>query len=167
MPDLDQYQSAMLVKISDANSTAIVTNNVVGDEQGLVVRTIPASGLIQPTSEMPDSTGLFAPLQDNPVDYESFSISKTSPGSVYGLLGFNNNLVPGFIQLHNRVTPPVSGNIPVNILFVGPQNNFYLDGGKFGMYFSSGIVWAHSTTPTVYTPDTLNSGNVWVNLFYK
>ena len=167
MSDLNQYQSAMLVKISDSDSTAIVTNNVVGDEQGLVVRSIPTSGLIQPTAEMPDPTGIFAPLQDNSVAYESFSVSKTSPGTIYGLLGFNNNSTPGFIQLHNRVSPPISGDIPTSILFIGPLNNFFVDGGKFGVYFSSGIAWAHSATPTVYTPDTLNSGNCWVNLFYK
>lgn len=167
MADLNQYQSAINVKISDSDSSAVVTNLVSGNEQGLVVRNIPTSGLIQPVAETPDASMVFTPTADNPLAYESFSISKSSAGVLYGLSGFNSSEANLFIQAHNSPAVPVSGSIPTILVYAPAQNNFFWDGSKFGMYFSSGITWCCSTTGPTYTPDTVTSGSLWVNLMYK
>lgn len=167
MADLNRYQGAMNVKISDDDSSAVVTNLVSGNEQGLVVRNIPTSGLIQPVAETPDATDSFTPTSDNSSQYESFSNSKASAGVLYGLSGFNSSQKNLFIQVHNSATIPASGAIPTILAFAPSENNFFWDGSKFGMYFSSGITWCSSTTGPTYTPDTLTSGSFWVNLMYK
>jgi hypothetical protein len=167
MTDLDQYQSAMNIKIAGADSTAVVTGTVVGTEDGLVVRNIPTSGLVQQTAEIPDSNRVFSPDTDNSQDYESFSISKNANGTLYGFSGFNSSASEKFVQIHNSSTVPTSGAIPTLILYTTPRNNFFWDGGKFGMFFSSGISWVSSTTGPTYTPDSVTSGSLWVNVFYK
>lgn len=167
MADLNQYQSAMNVKISDNDSSAVVTNLVSGNEQGLVVRNIPTSGLIQPVAETPDASNSFTPTADNSAAYESFSISKASAGVLYGLSGFNSSESNLYIQVHDSSAVPSSGAIPTILVFAPSQNNFFWDGSKFGMYFSSGMTWCSSTTGPTYTPDTVTSGSIWVNLMYK
>lgn len=167
MADLNRYQGAMNVKISDDDSSAVVTNLVSGNEQGLVVRNIPTSGIIQPVAETPDSTIAFTPTADNSEAYESFSLSKSSAGVLYGLSGFNSSETNLFVQVHNSSTIPTSGSIPTILVFAPSQNNFFWDGSKFGMYFSSGMAWCSSTSGPTYTPDTVTSGSLWVNLMYK
>ena len=167
MADLDKYQSAINVKISDDNSSAVVTNVISGIEQGLVVRNIPTSGLIQPVAETPDSSNAFTPTADNPEAYESFSVSKNSAGVLYGFSGYNSSEANLFVQVHNSSNIPTSGAIPIILAYAPSQNNFFWDGSKFGMYFTSGITWCCSITGPTYTPDIVTSGSLWINLMYK
>jgi len=167
MSDLNSFLSAQNVAITGDKGRAVVDSIVSGNPLGLLVRNIPASGLIQPVAETPDATNAFTPLADNPQDYESFSISKNTGGVVYGLSGYNSSNNPLFIQIHNSDILPVSGSIPTILIYAYPKNNFYWDGSKFGMHMSSGITWCSSITGPSYTPDTTTSGSVWVNLIYK
>jgi hypothetical protein len=167
MSDLNQWQAAQNIKIVGQSGAAVVTDIISGNPQGLVVRNIPSSGLVQPVAEVPESTDYFAPTSYNTTDYESFGLIKNSAGNLFGFCGYNASHQCTFMQIHNTDVVPQSGDSPTVILLCPPCNNFFWDGGKFGVNFSSGLTWTASTTGNIYTPQTVYSGSCWVNVFYK
>jgi hypothetical protein len=167
MADLNQWQAAQNVSIVGQNGPAVVTDNVSGNPQALVVRNIPTSGYVQPVAETPESSVYFAPTSYNSSNYESFGVAKVNAGNLFGFCGYNASDEYMFLQVHNTDVIPQSGDSPTVILNCPPCNNFFWDGGKFGIYFSSGMTWTSSVTGNVYTPQTNQSGTVWVNIFYK
>lgn len=167
MSDLNQWQAAQNIKIVGQSGAAVVTDIISGNPQGLVVRNIPTSGFVQPVAEAPESSNYFAPTSYNSSDYESFGVAKTGAGNLFGFCGYNASEQYMFLQMHNTDVVPQSGSSPTVILSCPPCNNFFWDGGKFGIYFSSGLTWTASTTGNIYGPQTVYSGSVWVNVFYK
>jgi len=157
------------IKITDAgfnggtnSRSALVKETIPLDsDAGLIVRNIP-SGL-QAVAEIPDATTNFVPNSDSTTSYKSYSVSKSSSGVLYGLSGFNSNVIGQFIQIHNSSTLPADGAIPVIIFYAYPQCNFFWDGGKFGFYFTNGITWCNSSTGPI---KTIGISDCWVNLLY-
>ena len=162
MGDLNYLQSSLSVNIVDNDSKATVQNAAPsGSEDALVVRNIP-SGL-QGVAEKPDATNAYTPSSYNSSVYEASGEAKASAGVLYGLSGYNSSGNTQFIHVYDSATVPANGSIPKIVIRIFPDDNFFWDGGKFGMYFSNGIAWSNSSTgPT----KTIGLADCWINLFY-
>ena len=80
---------------------------------------------------------------------------KATPGKLYGLVATNANSSTRFIQLFNKITAPINGDVPLRSYPVyGNYGSLMIDGnlwGLAGLNFSTGIAWGMSSTPLTHT----------------
>jgi len=80
---------------------------------------------------------------------------KVTPGKMYGLVATNANSATRFIQLFNKITAPINGDVPLRTYPVyGNYGSLMIDGnlwGLAGLNFSTGIAWGMSSTPLTHT----------------
>jgi hypothetical protein len=89
----------------------------------------------------------------------SLVISATSK-KLFGLTGYNSNVVAQFIQLHDAATLPADTAVPVVIISVPATSNFSIDFGRNGRNFTTGIIVCNSSTgPT----KTIGSADIFVD----
>jgi len=100
----------------------------------------------------------------NTTAYAASIIAKASAGVLYMITGFNSRASGQFIQLHDSATLPVDASVPKLIFYVEAKSNFSLDMGKYGRYFTTGIVICNSSTgPT----KTIGAADCWFDVQYK
>ncbi len=125
---------------------------------------IAATGTLA-TTELPDATSIYAPSNATSSAYEASRIIKGSAGVLFAITGYNSSALDQFIQLHDSNSTPADTAVPVVTFLVRAGRNFSLSfGGKFGRFFSTGIVICNSSTgPT----KTIGSADCWFDAQYK
>ncbi len=155
-----------------ANLNATVTGNVSASQSGTwnigSITTLPAlptgANTIGAVISSPNS-GLTHSLSNaNTTAYAASIIAKASAGVLYMITGFNSRASGQFIQLHDSATLPADASVPKLIFYVEAKSNFALDLGKYGRYFTTGIVICNSSTgPT----KTIGAADCWFDVQYK
>jgi hypothetical protein len=112
----------------------------------------------------PDATSTYAPTNATSTAYETNRVIKGSAGVLFSLTGYNSKTSAQFIQLHNASSLPADTAAPVITFTVPASSNFSWDlGGKFGRYFSTGIVICNSSTGAT---KTIGSSDCWFDAQY-
>lgn len=115
---------------------------------------------------MPDATSTFCPTGDVSGALEASSVTKASPGVIYGGSGYNSGPAQ-FILFYNTTAVPANGAVtPLLVIKVPATSNFSFDTGRFGVFFSAGISWSNSTDASPFTK-TLGAADVFFNVQYS
>jgi len=95
--------------------------------------------------------------------YAASGVIKNSPGSFYGLFGYNSSTSDQYLQLHNAASLPANSAVPLAVIKIPAESTFSIDCRATGITFSTGIVWCNSSTaPT----KTIGSADVFLTALY-
>ena len=78
-------------------------------------------------------------------------IIKSQPGILYGMTVTNSNAAAQFIQLFDTGNLPANGAVPIMGVPVAGDSVLFLDFGRFGRKFQTGIVVCNSSTQETKT----------------
>lgn len=95
--------------------------------------------------------------------YATNLVVKASPGTLYGITGYNSLASAQWIQIHDAISLPANAAVPKVILYVAASTAFSFEFNSYGRRFAIGIVVCNSTTgPT----KTLGSADCWFDVQY-
>lgn len=97
----------------------------------------------------------FAPLEKAPVvstALEAAHILKAAPGTLVGLMVYNNNASDRWLQLHNAISAPADTAVPyIPPVKVAAGTTVLLELPSTGIYFPTGIYACNSSTAATKT----------------
>lgn len=88
----------------------------------------------------------------------------TGPGTLCSLQGYNANAATRYIQLFDAATMPADTAVPLAVIAVPAQSNFFLELIHSGLPFHYGLQLAVSTTDTTKTLTSTNDCLVWATV---
>lgn len=151
-----------VTNLSQLGGTAIAMNTGVRSA-GTQRVTVATDDIVQ-IKALPDATATYAPTSASTTAYASNVVAKASAGVLYSITGYSSRTSAQFIQVHNAAALPADASVPVLIFYVPASANFSLDLGRYGRYFSTGIVVCNSSTgPT----KTIGAADCWFDVLYK
>lgn len=122
------------------------------------------SNTIGGVKEVPDATSSFSPTNGTSDGYEASRVIKATPGTLYGLTGYNSYASSQFIQIHDATSLPIENSLPKVVFTVTPTSNFSYSADKFGRFFTSGIVVCNSSTGPY---KNIGAANCWFDAQYS
>lgn len=99
----------------------------------------------------------------DPAALRNSDVIKASAGNLYQLIAANESPAKRWIMLFDATTVPSLGAIPKMQFPVASGSVLSLDLSARSRVFSTGIVWASSTTVASLTLSADVPGNLWVN----
>ncbi len=128
------------------------------------------NGIYAVTSK-PLATNTYAPTLYTNYGAAAAAFIKASAGNVLAVRGTNMNAAFRFLQLHNKASIPLAGEVPLysfkmsagsaTTVFVVQLGSEFFTGS--GGYFSTGIGYAFSTTEGTYTAATATDHQIHVH----
>ena len=103
-------------------------------------------------------------LNSTSIAYEASRIVKPTPGTLYGLTGYNSKASAQFILIFDAPLLPAEGAVPAIIIAVAATTPFSLDYGSLGRQFKRGIVICNSSTANT---KTIGSADCWFDVQYR
>ena len=104
----------------------------------------------------PVSSATSADSSDVSAAAEASSVTKATPGRVYSIDFMNGNAAPRYFQLFNSATVPADTAVPVLSVYVPAGQSVHM-AWENGLYFSTGIAWANSSTGATKTVGAADS----------
>lgn len=108
-------------------------------------------------------TGMVSRRNAAPVAYVGSLVVKATPGTIYGLSGYNSKASAQFIQLHDAASLPADTAVPSVVITVPASSNFSISWGIYGRVFVTGIVVTNSSTGPALTH---GSADCWFDAQY-
>lgn len=97
----------------------------------------------------------FAPLEKPPIvstALEASRVLKAAPGTLVGLMVYNNNASDRWLQLHNATSAPADGVVPyLPPVKIAAGATILLELPTTGIFFSVGIYACNSSTAATKT----------------
>ncbi len=113
--------------------------------------------------EKPLSVATYAPSEDLSEAAEASSVTKASPGNLYGFVFNNANAAVRYLQFFNATTVPADTAVPVLSFRVGIGETLSFSFNR-PRYFSTGICWANSSTQNT---KTIGAADSIASIMYK
>lgn len=113
--------------------------------------------------EKPLAVSTYCPDLDTSAALEASSVTKASPGVLYGFSASNTNATGHWIQFFNSTTLPADTTVPVLEFQIGAEGTISAEWPR-GRAFSTGIVWCISSTNGA---KTIAGATALVDVSYK
>ena len=138
--------ASLPVLAAGTNAIGSITNTVFTANAGTNLNT---SALALSANQIPAFT-------NQPTNFGAVNqvVVKGSAGVVYRIYCFNKSTSTRFFQIHNKTTPPVNTDVPIESFPIAPNTALMIDStfwGASGMVCSAGISWAISSTESTLT----------------
>jgi hypothetical protein len=104
-----------------------------------------------------------APTNATSAALEASRIAKATPGTLYGLSGFNNKTSGQYIQIFDSATLPADTAVPIQVQWVPATSPYSFDFGVYGRGFAAGIVACNSST---LATKTIGAADSWFDFQY-